>query len=280
MSPLHGRLILDPEGDNRDQGVEVLIGSHGEGVDPVDARKLPEPEEPLLLGGAQEIIGPHQLLVQDVGHGEDGLATTDGSKVLGLLQLLQVHRIVDIGDDDLIRVDEPWRPLEEEALEHNDIRPVSMSAQMIALGVVDLEARVLHILHAGRREQPHRMGLGEGRRHLPCADGGAGKLAGQRLPRDNQDVGGGDEEPVNPEGVDQDLVTLEVVLDGVGGLDGVAEEREQILVAHGTSPLELCTVPPLVVGCFAEVVYGVAAGTPHLRPGALGVVLRRRRLDA
>jgi len=57
-----------------------------------------------------------------------------------------VHRIVDIGDDDLIRVDEPWRPLEEEALEDDDVGPVGVLAQAGAGGGTALQYERYEVL--------------------------------------------------------------------------------------------------------------------------------------
>ena len=70
----------------------------------------------------------------------DRLAAPPGAEVLGLLELLEVHGVVDVGDDDLVGVDESGGALEEEALEDDDVGPVGVLAQAGAGGGDDLEA--------------------------------------------------------------------------------------------------------------------------------------------
>ena len=92
------------EGHHRDERPQGLVLVVGDGVDPAQGRQLAQPEVPLLLAGAQEEVAPEELLVEDA----DGRLRPASTRpllalVAALLELLEVERVVDVGDHDLGR---------------------------------------------------------------------------------------------------------------------------------------------------------------------------------
>ena len=153
MAALHRRGVLDAERHHGDEVVEVLVLVVDGGVDPPLTGELAEPEVPLLVRRAEQEVRPAQLLVQGVRGHLDRVHPAVRAEVLGLLELLEVHRVVDVRDDDLAAALDPERGLQQEALEDDHVGPAGRLAQAGAGRVLDREIPACP-LRAGGRDQP------------------------------------------------------------------------------------------------------------------------------
>jgi hypothetical protein len=63
---------------------------------------MPEPEMPLPLRGAEKEVAAAQLGGQHCGYRVDDLRALIVTDITTLLELLEVHRVVDIGDHDVV----------------------------------------------------------------------------------------------------------------------------------------------------------------------------------
>ena len=261
---LRGRLG-DPERDDGDQRVEAPVLVVHLRVDPPLTGELPEPEVALLDRGAQQEVGAPQLVVEHPGGLANGRGAPDGSQVAGLLELLQMERVVDVRDQDRRAGIEPGRRLEQEALEDDHVRPIGQRAQRgDPDGGEDLEVGMRRS-HRARGRQSHVVLGGKGLRYLPGADRRPGHPVQQRLAGDDEDALPGDEVLRDSECLDQDLVRGKVAGHAVGRLDRLAEQREQLAVAAPAQALQLAAGGHEAGKLVDEVVDGEGTGQSHFR---------------
>ena len=155
---------------------------------------------------------------------------------------------------------------------------VGVLAQAGAGGGDDLEAVGHDVVgDAGGRQEPGRLAGAERAGHLPGADRGAGEPGREGFARDDECAGRGDEALVQAEDSDGRRVRLDVAGSEEGQLDGVAEEREQLLVAAPAPRLEVRARGRDGLQLLDEVVDGVGAGERHLRDRRPGAGLRLLR---
>ena len=83
----------------------------------------------LLLTGADEEIATHQLLVEHADGQIEGRGPLHGRPVGQLLELLEVHRVVQIDEQDLLTPDQPRRVEGDEALEDHYFGPADRRLQ-------------------------------------------------------------------------------------------------------------------------------------------------------
>jgi hypothetical protein len=184
---LDGCLVDHAEGHHREQLAEGAVGVVGGRVHPADARQRAQPEVPLLRRGAEQEVGPQHLLVQDAG----GVAHRDAADVLAavaaLLELLEVHRVVDVGDQDPVVAGEVVAAGEDPALEQQDVAPLGEPAQAALVGQLDGEAGVGELGQPGG-DQPHLVLRRQRRAQVERPDGRPGHGRGQRVGGDDGDA--------------------------------------------------------------------------------------------
>ena len=186
----HWRFVLQPEGHDSHERADVSVRAHSERIDPPEHGQLPDPEVALFGGSAEHVVSARQLPVQHSRDVVDRGATAVLAEVLRLLELLEVHRVVHVGDEDLVRLDEPPRLLKQEALEDDDVGPVGVGPDVFAGGGMDLEPVMGDVLDAGRRHQSDRVLRRQRYGHFPRADRGPREPPGEGLPRHHEDACG------------------------------------------------------------------------------------------
>ncbi len=145
---MDGRVVPEPERHDADQLIEIFGRVVCGGVDPPDAGELAEPEIALLLAGAQEVVAPTQLVVEDLGGEADRLAPGERRLVARLFENLQVKWVVHVSDEDLLRALEPGVIVHDVALEDEHVAP---RFQLVQLGVIDMAYRKVGVGETAQR---------------------------------------------------------------------------------------------------------------------------------
>src|SRR5690606_21149864 len=157
-----------------------------------------------------------------------------------LLELFEVHGVVDVDDEDLGARADGLEDGHRVALKDDDIRPLLERPELAVVTrahVLDAEGSV-HLLRTGAGDETDVVVAGEEVGHVPGADGGACELLADRVARDNDDLGAlsGLE---HIEGTDDVGVSVEVLLLLVDGSIHLAEETPENAVADGARGLDL-----------------------------------------
>jgi hypothetical protein len=168
--------------------VQRGIVAVGDGVHPAEGRQAPEPQVSLLGAGAQEEVGPTHLLVQGRRRPPHRVVPPAlAERLAALFELFQVHRVVEVGDHDLLRVAQPRSSGHHPALEHDDIAPGQEPPQLGVRCEPSVEAVVLQ-LAPRRGGEHHVVGGGQSPRDLDRSDPRAGHHR-------SDDVGGDHDDP-------------------------------------------------------------------------------------
>ena len=222
---LHRCLVGDTERDHCEQRREAMVlVVHGR-IHPALTGKLAEPEIALLVGSTQHEVRPRDLLVQHPSRLSDGHRAPFGSEIPALFELLQVHRVVNVGDEDLRIGMQLGRELKQEPLEDDDVRPLGGSDQRRPGLAGGPEALSLPA-DAHRGDKPDVMLRRERLGDLPRPDRGTRHPVEQRLAGDDQHTMLRHEVLRDPEGVYQLIVCRQVRGHPVGWLKRVPEQRE------------------------------------------------------
>src|SRR5262245_21139113 len=120
---------------------------------------MSEPEIALLVTRAEEVVTAQQLFVQRRGRTFDRQPPAAVSSLLALLELLEVHRVVDIGDEDAIRVRDERSAGDHPSLEHEHVAPLDelaklgcrpgAGAEALARSIGSHDAEELDVMFAG-----------------------------------------------------------------------------------------------------------------------------------
>ena len=125
-----GGASVDAERDDVDQPSQAGVVVVGPGVDAPERRELTEPEVALLVARAQEEVTAQQLLVERRRRALDRQPAAGVVRFLALFELLEVHRVVHVGDEDAIRVRDERSADEHPPLEHEDVAPLHELAEL------------------------------------------------------------------------------------------------------------------------------------------------------
>ena len=113
-----------PERHDADQPVEVGVAVVGGRVDAPQGSELAEPEHLLPVGGAKEEVAALQLFVEYVGGVGDLLGPLGGRQFAALLELFEVHGVVDVDDQYLATRSQRVEDGHGVALEHDHVGPL------------------------------------------------------------------------------------------------------------------------------------------------------------
>jgi hypothetical protein len=98
----------------------VLVGG---GVHPPEGRELAQVEEPLAFRRAEEEVGERELFVEHGRRGGHPQVPRCQPELAALLEHLEVHGVVDVGDDDLVGAAQRVELRHGVALEDDDVGP-------------------------------------------------------------------------------------------------------------------------------------------------------------
>src|SRR5690606_840958 len=132
--------------------------------------------------------------------------------VLGLLEQLQVHRVVQVAHDDLVGVlgGQRGRHLEDVPLQHDDVGPLDGFGQVAPACGTHGERRGRGIGERVDGDQADVVFAGEHLGDVPRTNRGAGHAFGDGVTGQDQDLAAPAECAVDAEGLDEDVVGREV----------------------------------------------------------------------
>ncbi len=182
------RQRADPEGCHVDERAQRDVVVVGHGVEPAERGQVAQPEVPLLLARADHEVAAQALLVGLGNRVADDQAAGLGRVLLGLLELLEVERVVEVDDDDLLAALQERVLVQDVALEEQHVAPrVELAGARLVGDRADLE------VEAGdqalrRRDQAHLVVDRQRGGDLPGADRRAGHLRLERVGRGDGDA--------------------------------------------------------------------------------------------
>src|SRR6266702_5071354 len=240
--------------------------------EPAQCGEVAEPEVALAVGRTQEEVAAPQLRVEYLRDADQVLGSLLIRVLLALLQQFQVHRVVDVADHELGRVG-PLQlrdQLQHVALQDHHVRPCGVFGQLRPFRGEHGERRVQWLAARVHADQPDLVLAGQYVGHVPCPDCRACHAHGDRVAGDDQYPAWAAEDLVDAEDPDQQVVGGQIAGQGIGRLDRLAHQREQVRV--GTCPGGLFRLS--CVGQFAEqfheLVHGQYAGQGGSGDGDFG----------
>ena len=122
--------------------------------------------------------------------------------VARLLELLEVERVVDVGDHDLVRVAQHRVLVHQVALEDRDVRPRHQLVELVVGDLAHAEVRVGDVAALDGRDELDVVLAAQRARDLPRPDRGAGHLGRQRVAGRDEDPAPFGEHVLDPERLD------------------------------------------------------------------------------
>src|SRR5699024_8683703 len=143
-------------------------------------------EVTLSFRGTQEEVAAQQLSVEHTGHPCEVRVTFVVGSVLALLQQFQVHRVVEITDNDLVLMlfTQCGGHLQDVTLQDDDIGPPDRGVELA--GGCDLEGGTGWCGAAVHRHQAHVVLRGQGGGDVPGTNGRSGHSLCDGITGDHQ----------------------------------------------------------------------------------------------
>ncbi len=165
-------------------------GVVGDRVDPAERTEVADPHRPLPGRGAQHEVGAAELPVQRPHAVADDRPPPGLPQPAGLLQLLELERVVGVDDQRDVRLGQPRVQPEHVALDDDGARVGSQGAQGGAVDGPHRDVRLLELRRGqgGDGDRADPAGAGQGARQLQAADGGPRHPLDERLRGDEQDA--------------------------------------------------------------------------------------------
>jgi hypothetical protein len=120
VASLNRRFGRQTKRNDINEAPQPLVIAIGLGVDAAESGKCSQPKVTLAFTGTEEEITPLQLLV------EKGSQMGDYSVALPMLTeagILEMERVVDVGDDDLVGLRQKWMGSEQSPLHDENVHP-------------------------------------------------------------------------------------------------------------------------------------------------------------
>ena len=238
------RFVRQPERHDVDQRAERRVGGVRERVDAPRGLQRADPEVPLPLARADEVVALAQLLVHRVedagGLGVDGLGregrrrarrVRDGGRPH--LEVLDRERTVQIDDDLRRQAPEQREAIEREALDDDDVGLLGEGADRFRVGqrVLRDAATGVPNLRLERRRDGHLAGSRQRPPQFEHANPGARHVRPQRVVGDQQHARPRAEARVQAEPRHQRVVRVPIRLATGERLEGAPEARQHLVVA-------------------------------------------------
>ena len=161
------------EWNNRDQLLKVRIIPVCLRGDAPQGHQLAEVEMLLTLCRTQEEIAPQELSLHRRRCSRDERRPLPLIQVSGLLELLEVHRVIDVDDQNLLRCLQSVEQLQSVALKDDDIGPLLPLFEFLFITWSDLSEFETIRYDLGELRERHQgriVLLGELRSNVPCPD--------------------------------------------------------------------------------------------------------------